>query len=162
MKTTTIEPLKIDSSQWLVPEIKIPIEGEDPNDYDSQETIQNFERFQGLFPCNMLPSNFEVWAESSIEVALKDYQDYLERKFTYLGHTFVPVYSEEANDNCVPFSFSSQNDPDFHPYHIKGWNSSDFRTAANEAGCDEIYIYLMDNEIYLANGLDYPFEINHD
>ncbi len=132
----------------------------DQNDDDTPESIHDYERFQGLFPCHQLPSNYESWAESHLEVALKDYQKFLSLKFDYLGHTFVPVFSEEANDNRFPFPFSPDQDPHFHPYHIEKWNSSDFQTAANEAGCDEIYVYLMDDEIYLVNGLGYPYQLN--
>lgn len=159
---TNRHSLKVDSSRWLVREIKIPIEGEDPNDFDTEETIRDFERFKGLFPSNMLPSNLEAWNESHLELALKDYQKFLELEFEYLGHKFKPVYSEEANDNCDPFPFTEKDNPDFCPYQIEGWNHSDFQMVANEAGCDEIYIYLMDNQVYIANGLDYPFQIDCD
>ncbi|MGK7931503.1 MAG: hypothetical protein AB4041_08715 [Microcystaceae cyanobacterium] len=159
MKTDTLPPIKVDSSRWLVPEINIPIKEPESEDFDTPESIQDFERFQGLFPYKQLPSNYEEWAESHIEVALKDYQEFLELKFEYLGHTFKPAFSEEANDNRFPFPFSPDPEPGFYPYPIEGWNSSDFETSAPESCWNEIYAYLMDDEIYIVNGLDYPHQL---
>lgn len=153
------------TSQFVIPNTDIPIQEETPEEalhnHDTAESIHDYERFQGLFPWDGFPTTFEVWADSHLEVALETYQKFLSIRFEYLGHTFKPVYSEEANDNCFPYPLYGKDELDWSavPLPIEGWDYREFLEIADEAGCSDIHIYLMDDHIYILNSETSPLKI---
>jgi hypothetical protein len=174
MKTVKLDPsnpwLKVNSSRWItsIPDEeqyslpqgnlvrvqssgKIPLLTEDdPADFDTPDSLNNFERFHGLFPWGSHPYNFEAWFEYHLEISLLQWQEFEAKTFEYLGHTFKPVYSFEADNDHFPFPFATENQSVYpEAFPISNWKSSDFWQRADEAELGTVKVFLMDEGYYI-------------